>query len=256
MTIRLMTIRHDLISAFGLLTRLPMPQTRSPSSMAAGVWAWPLTGLVVGGIGAGVYSLAWHWRLSPWLSGCLAVLAMVIATGGFHEDGLADTADGIGGGAEAERRLAIMKDSRIGSYGALALIGSVGLRAGALAQMADPAFVWPALIVAGMAGRAAMPGVVLLSRPARAGGLAAALGVLARRRVYAAWAIALLLSLLALRGHHVPTVLLAVVIVTLGMTMLGRRTLGGYTGDTLGATEQVTECAVLLVLAHVLAGLR
>ncbi|MCB8879801.1 adenosylcobinamide-GDP ribazoletransferase [Acidisoma cellulosilytica] len=244
-----MAILGDLIAAFGLLTRLPLPKARSVSPMAAGVWAWPLAGLVVGLIGAAVYSLAWHWHLSPCLAALLSVIAMVIATGGFHEDGLADSADGIGGGATAERRLAIMKDSRIGSFGALALIASIGLRVGALAQIADPRFVFPALIVAGMAGRAAMPGVVLLSKPAKPGGLAAALGALDRKRVWGGWVIALLLSLLALHGHHLLPVIVVTMILVLAMVALGRRMLGGYTGDTLGATEQLTECAVLLVLA-------
>ena len=250
-----MAILADLVSAFGLLTRLPLPKARSVSSMAAGVWAWPLAGFVVGLIAAAVYSLAWHWHLSPFLGGLLAVIAMVIATGGFHEDGLADTADGIGGGATAERRLVIMKDSRIGSFGGLALIASIALRLGALAQIADPKLVVPALLAAAMAGRAAMPGVVLLSSPARPGGLAAALGDLDRKRVYAGWAVALLLSLAALRGHHLLPVVAVTIIAVLAMAALGRRTLGGYTGDTLGATEQVTECAVLLALASVSASL-
>jgi adenosylcobinamide-GDP ribazoletransferase len=233
-----MAIVGDLISAFGLLTRLPLPTARRASSMAEGVWAWPVAGLVVGLIGAAIYSLAWRWHLSPWISSFLAIFARVIATGGFPE-----------GGSEPERRLAVMKDSRIGSFGALALIASIGLRAGALAEIADPKFVMAALVVAAMAGRAAMPGVVLLSKPARSGGLAAALGALDRKRVYAAWAIALLVSLIALHGHHLLRAVVATIIVVLAMTTLGRRVLGGYTGDTLGATEQITECAVLLALA-------
>lgn len=244
-----MALIGDLVSAFGLLTRLPLPKAAKASAMASGVWAWPVVGLVVGLIGGAVYALAWHWGLSPFLAGLLAIMATVIATGGFHEDGLADTADGIGGGATAERRLAIMKDSRIGSFGALALIASVGLRAGALAQMADPALVLPALVVAGMAARAAMPGVVLLSSPARSGGLAASLGSLRRPRVYLGWIIALLLGLIAMHGHHLTPVVIAVVIVVLAIAAIGRRTLGGYTGDTLGATEQLTEAVVLLSLA-------
>jgi adenosylcobinamide-GDP ribazoletransferase len=239
----------DLLVAFGLLTRLPLPRGATASSTGASVWAWPLVGLVIGAIGAAAYALAWHGGLFSWLAGLAAVIAMVVATGGFHEDGLADTADGIGGGAAPEQRLLIMKDSRIGSFGALALIASVGLRAGALAQLAEPRLVLRALIVAAVLGRAAMPGVVLLSSPARPGGLGAALGTLRSTRVAIGWAIAVLLCLLLERPHAMLEATFATVVVAAAMAALGARNLGGYTGDTLGATEQLAECAVLLVLA-------
>jgi adenosylcobinamide-GDP ribazoletransferase len=243
-----MGVRPDLVSAFGLLTRLPLPRGVQGSTMGQGVWAWPLVGAVVGLIGGLVYLFAWRFGLSPWLSGLLAVLAMIAATGGLHEDGLADTADGLGG-ATPERRLAIMKDSRIGSYGVLALIGSVALRAGALAQMADPHLVLPALMLSAMAGRAAMPGVLFLSGPARPGGLGASLGDLPRARVYAGWAIAGVFGLL-LAGLHATALAAAVaILITLLMARFGRKSLGGYTGDTLGAVEQLAEVAVLLLLS-------
>jgi adenosylcobinamide-GDP ribazoletransferase len=242
----------DLVAAFGLLTRLPLPRGTAASSTGASVWSWPLVGLVVGAIGAAGYTLAWRCGLSALLAGLVAVIAMVIATGGFHEDGLADTADGIGGGASPERRLMIMKDSRIGSFGALALIASVGLRVGALAELAEPRLVAPALLMAAVLGRAAMPGVVALSSPARQGGLGATLGVLDRKRLAIGWGIAALLCLVLERPHAMLEGIFATVLVAAAMAGLGVRSLGGYTGDTLGATEQLAECAVLLVLAGAL----
>ncbi len=239
----------DLVSAFGLLTRLPLPRGASAAPMGSSVWAWPLVGLVVGVIGAAGYGLAWRVGLSSLLAGLVAVIAMVVATGGFHEDGLADTADGIGGGTTPETRLLIMKDSRIGSFGALGLIASVGLRVGAIAQLAEPRLVVPALIAAAVLGRAAMPGVVLLSAPARPEGLGAALGALDRRRLAIGWGLALLLGLVLARPHALLEVIFATLLVVAAMAGLGARSLGGYTGDTLGATEQLAECAVLLVLA-------
>jgi adenosylcobinamide-GDP ribazoletransferase len=239
----------DLVSAFGLLTRLPLPRGSAGSSTGASVWAWPVVGLVIGVIGAAAYALAWRTGLSSLLGGLLAVIAMVLATGGFHEDGLADTADGIGGGATPERRLLIMKDSRIGSFGALALIASVGLRVGAIAELAEPRLVAPALIVAAVLGRAAMPGVVLLSSPARPGGLGAALGALDRKRVVIGWGIALLLCLVLERPHALLEAMFATLLIAAAMAWAGVRSLGGYTGDTLGASEQLAECVVLLVLA-------
>ncbi len=239
----------DLVAAFGLLTRLPLPRRAAASAIGPSVWAWPIVGLVIGAIGAAADALAWRFNLSPWLCGLLAVIAMVITTGGFHEDGLADTADGIGGGATAERRLLIMKDSRIGSFGALALIASVGLRVGAVAQIAEPRLAAPALMLAAVFGRVAMPGVVLLSSPARREGLGAALGGPAWRRTYAAWAIAAAAALLLVRPHEALVAAFCTVLTAAGMAALGQKALGGYTGDTLGATEQIAECAVLLVLA-------
>ncbi len=242
----------DLVSAFGLLTRLPLPRGSAGSSTGASVWAWPVVGLVIGVIGAAAYALAWRTGLSSLLGGLLAVIAMVLATGGFHEDGLADTADGIGGGATPERRLLIMKDSRIGSFGALALIASVGLRVGAIAELAEPRLVAPALIAAAVLGRTAMPGVVMLSSPARPGGLGAALGTLRLTRVAIGGGLAVLLCLVLERPHAMLEAIFATVLVAAGMAGLGVRSLGGYTGDTLGATEQLAECAVLLSLAAAL----
>jgi adenosylcobinamide-GDP ribazoletransferase len=239
----------DLVAAFGLLTRLPLPRGVVGSSTGRSIWAWPVVGLVVGAIAAVVYALAWRLHLSPWLGGVLAVIAMVVTTGGFHEDGLADTADGVGGGATPEARLLIMKDSRIGSFGALALVGSVALRAGAVAQIAEPRLVAPALIVAAVFGRAAMPGVLMLSSAARPGGLAAGLGAPARPRIYVGWAMAGLVGLVLLRPHEALVAVFTTILVTAGMAALGQRYLGGYTGDTLGATEQIGECAVLVVVA-------
>jgi adenosylcobinamide-GDP ribazoletransferase len=242
-------VRADLVAAFGLLTRLPLPRATASSSTGASVWAWPVVGLVVGAIGAAAYALGGRCHLSPWIGGMLAVLAMVIATGGFHEDGLADTADGIGGGATPERRLLIMKDSRIGSFGALALIASVGLRVGAVAQIGEPRLVAAALIVAAVFGRAAMPGVLMLSGPARPGGLAASLGAPEAAPIAIGWVLAVVVGLLSVGPHEALVAVFTTVLVAAAMAWLGQRSLGGYTGDTLGATEQLAECAVLLVLA-------
>jgi adenosylcobinamide-GDP ribazoletransferase len=246
-----MAATADLVSAFALLTRLPLPRGTKGSTMGQSIWAWPVVGLAVGAIGAISYAVAWHFHLSPGLDGLVAVLAMALTTGGFHEDGLADTADGIGGGTTADKRLLIMKDSRIGSFGALALIASVGLRVAAVAQMAEPRLVAPALIVAAIFGRSAMPGVLLLSAPARAEGLAATLGLPERPRIYLGWTLAVLVGLLLLRPHTMLVAAFVTILVVGAMAALGRQRLGGYTGDTLGATEQISECAVLLVLASI-----
>lgn len=247
-------IAADLAAAFALLSRLPIPRAARPSGMAGGVWAWPLVGAVHGALGGLVYWLAWRCGLSAWIGGLLAVGVLIGLAGGLHEDGLADTADALGGHTP-ERRLAIMKDSRIGSFGALALILSVGLRAGAVAQIAEPWAVIVALMLAGAAGRAAMPGVVQLTTPARPEGLGAMLGPLSTARVLGGCGTALVLGLMLATPRATGLSALAAMGTAYGMAAFARRRLGGFTGDTLGATEQLAEIATLLILAGASAAL-
>ncbi len=166
--------RDEFVAALMLLTRLPvgrLARTAPPPGQA--VWAYPVVGAMVGLAGAGVFWAAAAAGLPPTLSALFAVATTMLLTGGLHEDGLADTADGFGGGRDRARKLAIMRDSRIGSYGALALMLSLAVRVAALAAMRHPAV---AMIVSGALGRGAMVGLLLMLRPARRDGLAASLG--------------------------------------------------------------------------------
>jgi adenosylcobinamide-GDP ribazoletransferase len=230
----------ELVGAFMLLTRLPVaPLALRQPAMGACIWAYPIVGLVVGGIGAGVFWFGARLGLSPTLTAVWAVCATTLATGALHEDGLADTADGFGGGATAARKLEIMRDSRIGSFGTVALLLSFTLRVVAIADSTDPVF---ALLLASVLGRGAIVIVLLALRPARTDGLAASLGMTPGGPAVAGLAIALLCGLAAWPA------LLCASAVAVAMAALARSQIGGYTGDVLGATEQLTECAVLTVL--------
>ncbi len=230
----------ELVGAFMLLTRLPVAGlSRVQPAMGACLWAYPLVGLVVGGIGAAVVWLAARLGLSPLLGAVLAVGAMVLATGGLHEDGLADTADGFGGGTTVARKLEIMRDSRIGSYGTMALLLTLALRVTAVADSADPIYALPA---AAALGRGAVVVVLLALRPARMDGLAASLGMTPGGPAVVGMLIA------GLCGLPAWPALLSAATAAVGMAALARRQIGGYTGDVLGATEQVAECAVLTAL--------
>ncbi|MBV9758851.1 MAG: adenosylcobinamide-GDP ribazoletransferase, partial [Alphaproteobacteria bacterium] len=121
-------VLRDLVRAFALLTRLPTPSHRGEGAVAGCVWAFPIVGATVGAIGAAAYWLACGVGMKPALAAVLALAAQVVATGGFHEDGLADTADGFGGGTTPAEKLAIMRDSRIGTFGVLALVLVLALR--------------------------------------------------------------------------------------------------------------------------------
>lgn len=241
--------------ALQFLTRLPVRLGRfEPAWLNDCVRHFPLVGALVGAVGAAV--LLGASQLWPaWIAAVLALAATVALTGGFHEDGLADTFDALGGAVPRERALLIMKDSRIGSYGALALGLSLLLRAALLAVLTTrPALGAIAALLASHAfARAAAVGV-MVSLPyggdvdhAKAKPLA--LAVAPRNfGIALAWC-GLLLAALAAGGVYLPRLLASAVAAALAALLMRewlRCRLGGYTGDGLGATEQLAEIAVLL----------
>ena len=140
-------------AATGFLTRIPVAANPDGGQLADAAWAFPLVGAGIGAIAAVVFAIAQLIGLGDWPAALLAVLAGLLLTGALHEDGLADTVDGLAGGHNRERKLAIMRDSRVGSFGVLALVLSVGLRAAALAQTGEAVFAGLALIAAHAASR-------------------------------------------------------------------------------------------------------
>jgi adenosylcobinamide-GDP ribazoletransferase len=238
----------DLKISMLFSTRLPF-RHRAPiagADVARASWALPLAGALVGALGAAVYWLAHALGLPPAVAAALALTTTLLATGCLHEDGLADTADGFGGGASRERKLEIMRDSRIGSYGACALIMSLLLRVTALASLADPGLVAPVLIAAHASARATMPALVLLLPQARTDGLAADAGPPPRPSVIVAGILAAIALLLGL-GPVTAIIALALLLAAIGfIARLSLRQIGGQTGDVLGALEQLGEVLVLL----------
>jgi adenosylcobinamide-GDP ribazoletransferase len=188
--------------------------------------------------------------LPPWPSAALSVAATLLVTGGLHEDGLADTADGFGGGGTRERKLDIMRDSRIGTYGVCALTLSIVLRASAIAAIADPALVTMALIAAHGAARATMPVLMLLLPPARGDGLSFAAGRPAQERVIAAAVLGILILILCLGPGRGIAALIFLLVAVAVMAWLSASQIEGQTGDVLGAIEQGGEIIVLLAALH------
>ena len=230
----------ELIGAASLLTRLPVGGWVAEHPPAADcVWAYPVIGVLTGGIGAGVLWIGTAAGLSQPLAAIWALAVIALVTGALHEDGLADTLDGFGGGRTAERKLAIMRDSRIGSFGALGLVFSAALRIVPLASTAHPCW---AILLVNVLARGAMLVPLILLRPARTDGLAASLQTGARRYALAGVVIAAVAALWA------PGAGLAIAAVGLLMSMLSYRQIGGYTGDSLGAVEQIAECAALSLM--------
>lgn len=239
--------------ALGFFTRLPVPGwvEFSPEKLGQAARFLPWIGWIVGLIGAGVYGLAVQ-VLPVDVAIVLAMAASIRATGAFHEDGWADTCDGFGGGWNRAQILTIMKDSRIGSYGAIGLVLMLLAKYLALADLAaeqDYPLI-AALLVAHPLSRLAAVSLMAVLDYARADDSAKSASI-ARRPTAAELGIATLggiLPLLLLNAGEALSVLVITAIVSvLAMRTFARR-LGGYTGDCLGATQQVAELAIYLGL--------
>lgn len=238
--------------AVQFLTRLPIgsAQLFTPDRMAESVRYYPLVGALVGGFSALVFYVATYLFPAP-IAILLAIASGLLITGAFHEDGLADTFDGIGGGVTRERALEIMKDSRLGTYGTLALVTALALKIGALISL--PVALVPIALIAGHGlSRLSSLLVIATSRYVReegtgkpvAGGISGiglliagltglaliAIWTMSYTPIALAWAIGGLLL-----GHCL-------------MRLFFERKLGGYTGDTLGAVQQMSEIGFYLGL--------
>lgn len=245
--------RESFLAALTFLTRLPVragsAETPFVASLADASWAFPLVGMLIGAVGGLAYFGAIGVGLPVLAAALIAIGATVLVTGGLHEDGLADTADGFGGGTSREDKLAIMRDSRSGAYGVLALIFSVGLRVAALTQISSGGHVLGALIASHALARGLIPIAMRSLDPARADGLGAEAG---RPEQYVAlWACGIgILAALVCAG--IRPGFLAVIVAAAAMaamSWIAQRQIGGYTGDVLGAIEQASEIAALLAIA-------
>ncbi|MEM9582547.1 MAG: adenosylcobinamide-GDP ribazoletransferase [Pseudomonadota bacterium] len=246
---------NDVLIAFSLLTRLPVPQadwsdTARPLARAA--WAYPLTGLVVSGIAVLAATCALWLGLPAIIAALIFLLCTVMATGAMHEDGLADCADGFWGGWEPARRLEIMKDSAIGTYGVLALLFSFGARWALYAELLGN-ITWTigALLVPAVLSRTMMVCVMQTLPNARADGLSASTGKPGKVATLIALFISLI-SMVLLPLSAASLLICATVFAVALLILIARAKIGGQTGDVLGATQQVSEVVALMALVIVL----
>jgi adenosylcobinamide-GDP ribazoletransferase len=254
-------VRHFLL-ALQFFTRVPVTGSLaawvgfSPQMLRASAAHLPGIGWLVGGVaalvfvavGVGLQSVA-----GAFAAAVLSTVATVMLTGAFHEDGLADVADGLGGSAHRDRALEIMKDSRIGAYGAVGLVLMLGLKAAALVSLPLVAAV-PALLLAHTASRAAA--VVLIRALPYAGDVEHAKAKPMAQRVEisgviaaAGWVVFVAAALAWHAPHQATAVLASLSLAIVGTAWCAgwlHRRLGGYTGDALGATQQITELLALL----------
>ncbi len=241
----------DLVTCLGFLTRLPMPSGLPFTTLADAMRAFPWAGALIGAVAGLLLATLAALGLPDLVTAGLALAALAVATGALHEDGLADTADGFGGGRDLDRKLAIMRDSHIGAYGVMALVLGLLVKAACLGALAQgPATALIALLAAsGAFSRALMVWLMASTPPARGDGLAHGAGqpsdFTSRTALLAGGIIAALLILPAL-GLVPALVIMGVGVLIAGLTRrLAMRQIGGHTGDICGALQFLVETAMI-----------
>ncbi|MEH6629214.1 MAG: adenosylcobinamide-GDP ribazoletransferase [Halopseudomonas aestusnigri] len=263
-------IEQDIRISFAFLTRLPVPYPTDKEgkatsrSLAEAAWAFPFVGLIVGVASSLILILADYLHLPVYVSALLAITTTILITGALHEDGLADVADGFGGSHDRGRKLEIMKDSTVGSYGALALCISVVLRTalvgslldwGSQGQMiGDQPEGWPlylngtiaVIIAAHIIGRGYAPLIMSHLPLARSEGLAVVAKKPKLRSSYGGFLITLIFVFSLLPILTAALILASSLLIVALLSWLSMKQIGGYTGDVLGTGVQLCEITVYL----------
>ncbi len=247
----------DLISAIRFLTRLPFPMTTPPKrTIMLASWSFPIVGVIVGSFGAFSILLAHLVNIPTVAIALIALLFMAFLTGALHEDGMADIADGFGGGKNRDNKLSIMRDSQIGTFGALTLFAILGLKTIAISALLESESIWmasAAIIATHATARASMVPVAYFLPLASESGLAQSAGKPHQSTVLISISIAVLISLVLLPILSAITATIVSIATTAIIAILAFRQIGGYTGDVLGAVEQSCETTMLITLTAVIA---
>ncbi len=244
----------DIAVAMVFLTRVPIKLrfTFKMSHLKTASAGFPLVGVLTGLLGGFLYSVSYNLGLGPTVAAVIAISAQVLMTGALHEDAIADVADGFGGGGDKERKLEIMRDSRIGTYGVLALILVVGAKIFAVSRLEDPTLVAMALIAVGACSRAAMTGAMYFLPSAREDGLGKDAGEPTVKAFYIAILLALLISTLMFGSQAGVVIFAASAIGAAIIGWIAYRQIDGKTGDVLGCVQQIAEIASLITLVSLI----
>ncbi len=241
----------DILLGATLLSRVPLPRLHEDAFArgAAASWAYPIAGAALGAIAGGTAALVLAAGAPSVFAAGVLLAVLMLLTGAMHEDGLGDTADGFWGGFAPARRLEIMRDSRTGTFGILALILITGLRWSAYATLL-PLGLLPVIAAAALS-RAGMPCLMAALPHARNDGLSRSVGRVAAPTAGLGLAIGLLIAGLCV-GVAAIGALLALLVAVLGVGLLARAKIGGQTGDVLGAAQQLGEVCILAALVILL----
>ncbi|MEP2137953.1 MAG: adenosylcobinamide-GDP ribazoletransferase [Erythrobacter sp.] len=246
------TARHseELRLAVMLLTRLPAGRLGEPApSFAQAAWAYPVVGALVGALSGLVFCAMAALGVPSFAAAFLALGSAALITGAMHEDGLADVADGFGGGRDAAHKLEIMRDSRVGTYGVVAVVLVIGMLASAIAEFSPSSEAFFCFVAIGAMSRAMMLVPMTALPPARNDGLGGQAVLAEPLSLLIALGIAFGLSIFILLKALVALWVMGVV--AFAVVVLARRQIGGQSGDVLGATQKLTECAGWLVLVSI-----
>lgn len=246
--------KEDFCAALMLLTRIPVNWDKvspdNPPDMNRSLWAYPLVGLLVGLVAALIFYVCVFASIPNSISIVLTLSSVIFITGAFHEDGLADTADGFGGGGDKQEKLDIMRDSCIGTYGALALISAFLLKVFALLELTHIE-VLGTLVVAAVLSRLMIIYMLIMLKPARKDSLSTQSGKPGGDAIIFATGSALLFSGLVFDIRLIILMFLVACAVTFLFSRLARSQVGGFSGDILGASQQLTEVSIYIVAACV-----
>jgi len=235
----------DIAEGIALLTRLPVRSSGARGIHAA--WSWPLAGALVGLISGVIALIAMAIGLPAGLAAAMAIATQIILTGAMHEDGLADCADGFWGAWDRARRLEIMKDSAIGTYGTLALILALLSRWILLSALFDTGSIVGPLVGAAALSRIPMVALMYYLNPARADGLSVSTGRPTAETLALSIIVALLIALLFIGFITLPGVLV-IACLTWGVSIVATAKIAGQTGDVLGASQQIAEIGILTTI--------
>lgn len=241
----------DFLASLAFLTRLPLPRDMAYIPLAQAMRAFPVVGAAIGAAAGVLLTTLQALGLPSLAAAGLTLAGLALLTGALHEDGLADVADGFGGGRDRARKLEIMRDSRIGTYGVVALALILVIRAACFADIAGQSW-WLVICILAAAGafsRALVVWLMATTDPARGDGLSAGAGRPSRDILLAALLVgavaAVVLSYVTVGLFGAAVIVLAGAVPAAVIRMLALRQIGGHTGDVCGALIVVSETAML-----------
>ncbi len=244
----------DIVVALNFLTRIPVQPgfLFDMSALTTACRCFPLIGVLIGGLSATIFLIAYFTGLPLLLAALLCVATQILLTGALHEDAIGDVADGFGGGTTREKKLEIMRDSRVGTYAVVMLILMIGMKVVAISSFENPFLGFSAILAASVCSRGAMVWAMHLMPTARKDGLGAKAGKPALTSALWALVFTVLIPLIVLDPFLASIGLLAAFLAALILGFIAYRQIGGQSGDVLGSIQQISELGFLLALVSLL----